>query len=196
MIQRRQIIIALASTCAMPTAALAVPTHYTLVPSGSRVGFQFNLNGIAQTGTIPVEQAKITIDPQQLVASRVEVTLNVTKARTGLIFITQVMTGPEVLDATRFPTIRFVSRHVILGATGRLSGGAKIIGDLTLRGVTKPVTLQAAIYRSRGTAANDLSQLDVTLNGRISRAAFGADGFSDLVSDTVALNIQAQIRAS
>lgn len=196
MIQRRQIIVGLASTCAMPTAALAVPTHYTLVPSGSRVGFQFNLNGIAQTGTIPVEQAKITIDPLQLAASRVEVTLNVTKARTGLIFITQVMTGPEVLDATRFPTIRFVSRRVILGAAGRLSGGAKIIGDLTLRGVTKPVTLQAAIYRSRGTAANDLSQLDVTLNGRISRAAFGADGFSDLVSDTVALNIQAQIRAS
>lgn len=193
MIPRRQALIALASACALPNAALASPIRYTLDPEKSHVSFQFKLNGITQTGSMPISRAEITIDPEQLAASQVDVTLNVGRARTGLIFVTQTMTGPEVLDVAQFPTIRFVSRRVILGAHGRLSEGAKIIGDLTLHGVTKPVTLQAALYRRRGAAVDDLSQLDVVLRGNISRAEFGADGFADLVADRVSLDIRARI---
>lgn len=196
MISRRRTLLTLASLCALPRAALAAPVRYALVPDKSRIGFKFTLNGMSQTGTMPIERADIIIDPQQLSASRVDVTLNVARARTGLIFVTKVMTGPDVLDAAQFPTIRFVSRKIILGEAGRISGGAKMSGDLTLHGVTKPITLQAGLYRPRGTPADDLSQLDIVMNGHLNRRHFGASGFPDLVADTVTLNISARIKAA
>lgn len=199
MFQRRHALIALASASAcayvLPSAAFAAPTRYKLDPQNSHVGFRYRLNGASQNGSMVIKQATIIVDPQNLAASKVDVTLDVIRARTGLAFITQVMTGPEILDAAQFPTIRFVSRRIILGATGRISEGAKITGDLTLRGVTRSITLNAALYRRPGTSARDLSQLDVELSGGLNRHDFGASGYPKLVSKTVILNIKARIRA-
>jgi polyisoprenoid-binding protein YceI len=196
MFQRRHALMMLASSCSLPTTALAAPTRYQLDLAQSHVGFKFKLNGVAQSGSMPVERANITIDPQNLSASRIDVTVAAARARTGLIFITQAMTGAEVLNTAQFPTIRFVSRRIILGASGRISDGARIGGELTVRGVTKLVTLQAALYRPSGSAPDDLNQLDVVLNGGLNRHDFGASGFPGLVADTVVLDIRARINAA
>ncbi|NIZ59664.1 hypothetical protein DL239_01605 [Sedimentitalea sp. CY04] len=195
MFQRRHALIMLATGCVLPSTALGAPIRYQLDPDHSQVGFRFKLNGTTQSGSMPVERADITVDPQNLSASRVDVTVTAARARTGLIFITQAMTSPEVLDTAQFPTIRFVSRRIALGASGRISNGARITGDLTLRGITRPITLQAALYRQRGTAPDDLRQLDVVLSGGLNRNHFGASGFPNLVADTVALDIRARITA-
>ena len=196
MFQRRHALILLASSCALPSTALAAPTRYQLDPDHSHVGFKFKLNGIAQNGSMPVERADITIDPQNLSTSRIDVAVTAARARTGLVFITQALASPGVLNSAQFPTIRFVSRRITLGASGRISDGAQITGDLTVRGRTKSVTLQAALYRPRGTAPDDLSQLDVVLRGGLNRHDFGASGFPDLVADTVILDIRARINAA
>lgn len=148
-------------------AAQAKPTRYTLDTQTSSVGFFFTLSGTAQRGTMPVKRADIIIDPQNLTASTVDVLVDVVGARTGLFFATQAMTGAEVLDAARFPTIRFVSTKVQLGAGGRLSDGARISGDLTVRNVTRPITLEASLYRSAGSASDDLRHLMIRLRGQI-----------------------------
>ena len=196
MFQRRHALILLASSCALPSTALAAPTRYQLEPDHSHVGFKFKLNGIAQNGSMPVERADITIDPQNLSTSRIDVAVTAARARTGLVFITQALASPGVLNSAQFPTIRFVSRRITLGASGRISDGAQINGDLTVRGITRSVTLQAALYRPRGTAPDDLSQLDVVLRGGLNRHDFGASGFPDLVADTVILDIRARINAA
>ena len=183
-------------TTALASVTQAAPTRYTLNEGDSNVGFSFVMGGGAQKGTMPVQSAEIIIDPENLAASHVDVSVSVAGARTGFIFATQAMIGPDVLDATHFPTIRFVSRAVQLAPDGRLSGGARITGDLTLRGITQPVTLQANLYRQRGSAINDLSSLTVQLTGQVSRSAFGAVGYPDLVADLVGLDITAVIRAS
>jgi polyisoprenoid-binding protein YceI len=196
---RRTAMTALA--CLVPAFSLAsvsqaAPTRYTLNKGDSNVGFSFVMGGSAQKGTMPVQNAKITIDPSNLAASQVDVSVSVAGARTGLIFATQALIGPDVLNAAQYPTIRFVSRSVKLAADGRLSGGARVLGDLTLHGVTRPVTLNANLYRQRGSAADDLSHLTVQLTGQISRSAFGAVGYPDLVADAVGLDITAVISAS
>jgi polyisoprenoid-binding protein YceI len=45
--------------------------------------------------------------------------------------------GKDVLNAAKFPQIRFVSASV----NGNISGAFQVAGELTIRGVTKPVTL-------------------------------------------------------
>ena len=98
------------------------------------------------------------------------------------------MKGPQVLNTDRFPEIRFRSTSI----TGDLRG-ARVTGDLTVRGVTRPVTLNAGLYRQSGTEICDRSRLIVQLTGSISRAAFGADGFPGFVDDEINLNIIARI---
>ena len=99
-----------------------------------------------------------------------------------------------MLGVDEFPRIRFKSRRVQLGPDGRISGGAKITGDLTLRDITRPITLDAALYRAPGSAVDDLERLSAQLTGSLSRAAFGATGYAQLVADTVTLDIRAKIR--
>ncbi len=197
---RRQILLGLTGLASVtglataPTALWAANTGYALDLDTTDVGFEFCINGIWQTGSMPITSSSIDLDPNRLDATRVSVSLNAAAAKTGFILATRAMTGPEVLDVARFPSISFTSRRIILGPRGRLSGGAQIIGDLTLRGVTRPITLEAELYRPIGSAPNDLSRLDFNLSGSLSRAAYGASGFTTLVKDTVRLTIRASIQ--
>ncbi|CUH98035.1 YceI family protein [Leisingera aquaemixtae] len=193
-IQRRRLLAGLSAALLAPQALMAAPLPYRLVPSATDVRFTFLLNGQPQQGRLPVRAARIRIDPQNLARSEADITLDARRARTGLVFATEALKSPGILDAARHPDIRFRSTRVRLGPDGRLSGGAQITGDLTLRGTTRPVTLQAALYRRPGSAPDDLRQLDVHLTGALSRAAFGANGYAGLVADRVSLAIRARIR--
>ncbi len=181
------------SLAALPLRA--APQAYMLNGTASSIGFQFVINGVSQTGTMPVARADLLIDPTDLAASQVLVDVQADQARTGMFVATQALKSPGVLDTARFPVIRFVSRSVQLASDGRLSDGARITGDLTLRGVTHPVTLDAQLFRPPGTAPDDLRQLTVELTGAVSRSAFGAAAYAGLVDDTVKLDIRAVIVA-
>ncbi|MEM9551759.1 MAG: YceI family protein [Pseudomonadota bacterium] len=185
-----------AVTCTTPGFAAARPTRYVLDPNRSTVAFSYRLNGTPSSGTMPVTRADIVVDPENLSASQVDVSVSVARARTGLVFVTQALKSAEVLDAARFPEVRFVSESVALAANGRLSDGATITGRVTLRGVTRRLSFRANVYRQPGSAANDLENLTVQLTGAISRSAFGASGFANYVDDEVTLDIQAAIRAA
>lgn len=193
---RRSFLAAAGALALSTTAGLAAPRRYGLAADASSVGFIYTLSGAAQKGNMPISTADIRIDADTLTNSRVDVSVSVAKARTGLIFATDALKSPEVLDADRFPTIRFISTRVTLGAGGRLSDGASLTGNLTVRGVTRPVTFQAAVYRQAGSSAGDLDNLQVNLKGAISRSAFGATGYSDLVADRIDLDIRAAVRAA
>lgn len=198
---RRQILLGLLGLAAgtgltsipapLAAASQSQTPGYVLDLAATEVTFGFRLNGIWQNGTMPIFSSKVELDPRRLTETRVSVSLDARSARTGLIFATKAMTGPEVLDVAHFPTIRFVTRRVLLGPEGRLSNGAELIGDLTLRGITLPLSLQIALFRRTGSAVDDLSRLDVTLQGSLSRAAYGASGYVGLVGDTVRLDIRA-----
>lgn len=191
----RRLALVILACAALPGRGRAVPRRYRLDPDGTRVGFGFLLKGIPHAATIPVTRASLQIDPDDLARARIAVTLDATAARAGLFYATEAMRGPGVLDAAHHPEIRFVSTAIRLGPGGRLSGGARVRGLLTLRGVTRPVEMDAALYRPQGSAPDDLDDLTVHLRGAVSRAAFGATGHADLVADTVTLDITARIRA-
>lgn len=174
----------------------AAPRRYDLQAAGSTISFAFSVNGTAQTGTVPVTQADIRVDPQNLANSSADVTADIRAAKTGLIFVTQALLSAEVLDVQNHPNVRFVSNRIALGQNGRISEGARIDGALTLRGVTLPLQLDANLSRPAGTPPDDLSVLLVRLTGRLNRGDFGATGYPKLVAEPVDLDIRAEIRAS
>lgn len=190
---RRAMMAAGLASCATPL--LAARQAYELVAEGSTVSFIFTTGGAAQSGTIPVKTTNITVDTRDLSRSSAEVTADVRNVTSSIIFITQAIKSPELLDAENHPLVRFSSTAVRLGARGRISEGAIISGDLTLRGVTQPIALQATLSRPAGTPPDDLSVLYIKLNGALSRAEYGATGYASLAEDRVELDIRAEIRA-
>lgn len=187
---RRTVIAGLA---ALPLAAHAKPTRYNLQADRSTVGFIYRLAGVATKGSMPVKSAVVVIDPDALTRSTIDVSVDVRRAKAGMIFATEALKAPSVLDAKGHPTIRFRSTAIRLNGQGRLSDGAKIDGQLTIKGVTKPVTLDVALFRQVGTEAGDLSRLSFQVKGRVSRSAFRASGYGDLVQDAIDLDITARV---
>ncbi len=169
--------------------AWAAQTRYALDPQGSTVGFAWDFGADEIKGNMPVAQADLALDFANLPNSTVTVAVDVTGAEAGFPFASQAMKGPRVLDAGQYPHITFVS-----SAIRRDGDGARIDGSITVRGVTRPMVLAAHLYRAEGSATADLSRLTVILTGALSRAAFGADGWSDLAGDEVRLNIRAVLR--
>ncbi len=189
--RRQTLSLFLLATLSSQVSAAQVP--YRLDPDATSVEFSYVLSGVPQNGTMPISNADIRIDASQLTNSRVSVSLDVSGARTKLPFARSAMLSRDVLNAAEFPTIRFNSTHISLGADGRLSDGSTITGDLTIRGVTRPITLQASFYRQRGSNPDDLGTLSIRLTGALNRNDFGATGYADLVGELVGLDIRAEI---
>jgi polyisoprenoid-binding protein YceI len=168
--------------------ALAAPADYVLEPEASTVGFETDFGQKQITGRMPVAQADLTLDFDAVANSKVMVVLDVAHASASFPFAADAMKGATVLDAKTYPTIRFESTSV--KAAGN---GAKVKGQLTIRGVTQTVTMNARIFRQDGRAKGDLSHLTIQLTGAVNRSAFGAVGWSDMVGDEVRLDIVARI---
>ena len=173
---------------ALPHLSQAAPVNYTLQPEASTVGFETDFGPDKITGRMPVTAASLTLDFQHIAGSTVAVTLDVGHAEASFPFAAQAMRGPKVLDAQEFPTISFQSTAV--AADG---DGAAVKGNISIRGVTRPATLHAVIFRQQGSADGDLSHLTIHLTGAVARSDFGATGWADMVGDEVRLDILARI---
>lgn len=77
----------------------------------------------------------------------------------------------DFLDVASFPTIRFVSRRVI-GASASPGAAFKVVGDLTIHGVTREVTLDAT-YEGRGRDPWGGERVSFSADTRIDRREFG-----------------------
>ncbi len=165
------------------------PNHTIVRWTVDHLGFStyFGLFGDV-TGTL-------TLDPKNPNAAKVDVTIPVAKVTTASAGLTAHLLRPAK-DAAGKPDFfgaapadaRFVSTAVV--AKGQT---AKITGNLTLNGVTKPVTLDAAFYGAGKMAMGGPAKENVgfTAKTTIKRSDFGVMGALPLVSDAVELDITA-----
>ena len=167
---------------------LADPVPYTLDSRQSKAEFTYRFEDGPGRGVLPFTAAEITLDFDTLSSSKVAATLSAKDIKSGIIFVTDTLRGPKMLDTATHPTITFNSTSV----TGRIPK-AKVTGNLTLRGITRPITLDAELFRPKGTSPNDLSRLIIILTGTLNRHDFGISGFPGLVDPMVTLNITGHI---
>jgi len=195
-VHRRQFLTTSLFTLACPSLLGAAQRPYRLGANGATIRYTFRLNGLPVTGTMPVNRADLTIDPGNLANSTAEVTADARRARTGPVFATEALKSPGVLNADTFPLVRFRSTRVILAPDDHISGGAVLEGQLTLRGVSQPIRFDANLYRHSGSTPSDLSRLTATLRGQLNRRDYGIVNYPDLVADTVAVSVDAEITAA
>lgn len=119
---------------ALSTPALAA--DYVQAP-GSTLAFAGKYQGEVFVGRFPGFSTRLSFDPRQLEAARLEVTIPMATATTRNADYDGEMRGAAFFDAAKFPQARFVAGKF------RALGGNRYAADgtLTLRGARKPVTL-------------------------------------------------------
>jgi polyisoprenoid-binding protein YceI len=182
----RPVLAALILHLALALPALAAPIAYRLDPEASTVSFETDFGPDIITGSIPLKLADLRLDFDDVANCTVSVALDVTGATASFPFAAQALRGPKVLDAASHPQMTFESTSV-----AGVGEAAEVTGNLTIRGVTRPVTLKAEVFRPQGSAADDRSRL----TGRVNRSDFGATGWLDMVGDEVRIVITARIDA-
>lgn len=160
-------------------------THAQIVWSVSHFGFNdyFGLFG-EPTGTL-------TLDPAKPNDAKVIIDIPINQVATSSKGLTEHMLRPgkdgkaaDFFDVTAHPSAKFVSTSVV--ATGST---AKIMGNLTLNGVTKPVTLDTTFI---GTGTNPFRRKETVgfhATTKIKRSDWGMGYALPLVGDEVSLTI-------
>ncbi len=173
----------------LSTAVFAETIKYDLVKDKSNVGFTYMFGQNPNNGQFVDYDADIAINFDVASRSKVDVTLRTDTAKAGFAFATSALRSKSVLHAKQFPNIRFVSKSV------RAAGnGAIIKGDVTVRGITKPLTLNAVLLRDPGTQASERNDLRMRITGKLNRHDFGASGYPDQVGPDLAIRIDARIK--
>jgi polyisoprenoid-binding protein YceI len=129
--------------------ALAAPEVYTLDPAHTSVGFTIRHIVSYIPGHFNTFSGRITLDRENLAASTVTADIETQSIDTGDEKRDTHLRTPQFFDVEKFPKITFVSRSVTVAAKDRL----KVAGDLTMKGVTKPVVLDVTILGFAGSKA-------------------------------------------
>ncbi|HEY4324023.1 MAG TPA: YceI family protein [Mucilaginibacter sp.] len=118
--------------------------------------------------------------------AKIDLTVNTTSINTDVDYRDKDLKSENYFDVAKFPTMTFASNAITPVSTNHY----KLTGDLTLHGVTKPVTLDLWY---RGTITNPMSKKDdagFKLTGAIKRSDFNfaPQAGTSMLSDEVIIN--------
>jgi polyisoprenoid-binding protein YceI len=186
----RNLIVALVITGLSPAAS--ANETYKFDPSGSTIGFNVHQFLGTTHGKFSKFSGTIDIDREHPENSSVTAQIDVRSIDTRIKKRDDHLRSPEFFNVEKFPNMTFKSRSV--KRTGPQSGD--ILGDLTMHGVTKPITLHVKLL----TPASDTSRTRWSVTTEpITRRDFNlmfapATETVSGVSQTVAINIEVEAR--
>jgi polyisoprenoid-binding protein YceI len=126
------------ATLAWPVAAAAQNATWTIDSGHSAASFSVRHMVIANVrGEFGGPVGTASFDPSDLSTLRIDATIDARTINTRNADRDKDLRSDLFFDVAKYPRITFKSRSVIVAAPGKLN----VAGDLTIRGVTKPVTL-------------------------------------------------------
>jgi len=151
----------------------------------TQIAFKVNHLGFnAYHGLFGDSTGTLTLDPAKPNAAKVDIEIPMSGITTTNAKLTEHLKGADFFDAAKFPTARFQSTSVNASGTS-----ATITGNLTLKGVTKPVTLDAKFIGAGKGPMNGLETVGFEATGSIKRSDFGISYGIPFVPDDVPLEI-------
>lgn len=138
-----------AALAAALSAAPAAAVEYARVDGAkSSLGFISKQMGVAVDGRFKRFQTTLRFDPAKPAAGKAEFRLELASIDTGVREADEEVVGKDWFDVARHPQASFVSREVKALGGGRFEA----LGDLTIKGVTRPVRAPFTFKESAGRA--------------------------------------------
>ena len=156
------------------------PNHTQVFWSVDHLGFSILEGGFGSpTGSL-------TLDPKNPNAATLSLTFPMTAITTTASIFKEHLSSAQWFDVAKFPEATFVSTKVV--ASGN---SAQITGNLTIKGITKQVTLAAQFHGAGNNGPQRTLNIGFTATGTVKRSDFGLNGAIPMVDDQVKLRINA-----
>ncbi|MEZ3500324.1 YceI family protein [Pantoea sp. KPR_PJ] len=161
------------------------PAHTSVIMTWTHFGFSHPTADIADT------KGTLVFDSENPAASRVDVTLPITHIDSHVAALTKEFKGPEYFDTAKYPTATFHSTKVVAKGDNKFD----VEGNLTLKGITKPVTLHATLNKQGEHPMVKKQAIGFDATGTIKRSDFKLDKYVPAVGDDVTLTISTEAYA-
>ncbi|MDF3982604.1 YceI family protein [Luteibacter sp. PPL554] len=178
--------LALAGLLATAGTAVADPATYQLDPTHTMVLFSWNHFGFSNpSADLNNVQGTLVYDEKDPSKSSVDVTLPLSGLDTFVPKLDEHLKSADFLDATKYPNITFKSTKVSAAGKGKL----KVTGDLTVHGVTKPVTLDVTVNKVGDHPMLKVPAVGFDATATLKRSDFGVGAYVPNVSDEIKVRI-------
>lgn len=158
-------------------------THGYITFTYSHLGFSNPRVGFNRFDTV------LELDSSNPENSTVEVTIDASSIDSRVAEFNEHLNGKDFFNTAEYPTIYFKSTKV--EPTGVNS--FDVIGDLTILGTTKSVTLATRINKAANHPMRNVPTVGVSASARLKRSDWGLDAYVPAVSDEVELSIEAEL---
>ena len=176
-------VLALATAVSAP--AFAAPETYVIDGSHTFPRFSYSHFGLSkQLSRFDKPSGTIVLDKEAKTGS-VDIVIDTTSVDTGFPVFNGHIQGADFLDTTAFPTATFKSTKVVFKG----DAPTEVQGDLTIKGVTKPVTLTVTSFVAMPHPMLQKDAIGANATTVIKRTDFNAGKYAPNVGDDVTIDI-------
>ena len=181
----KRLSVATALFAAVLSSAVAAPVTYNVDQSHTYPRFSYSHLGLSsQTSSFSKTTGTVVFDAAAKTGS-VDITIDMKTVNTGFADFNGHIQGEDFLDTAKFPTATFKSSRVVFEGDKPKS----IEGTLTIKGVSKPVTLTVTSFAALQHPMAKKQALGANAYTVIKRSEFNAGKYVPLVSDEVSIDI-------
>ena len=176
-------VLALATAVSAP--AFAAPETYVIDGSHTFPRFSYSHFGLSkQLSRFDKTSGTIVLD-KEAKTGPVDIVIDTTSVDTGFPVFNGHIQGADFLDTTAFPTATFKSTKVVFKG----DAPTEVQGDLTIKGVTKPVTLTVTSFVAMPHPMLQKDAIGANATTVIKRTDFNAGKYAPNVGDDVTIDI-------
>ena len=187
----KQLSLATALFAALAGSAIAAPVTYNVDGSHTFPRFSYSHFGYStQLSSFKNTSGKVVFDAEAKTGS-VDITIDAKSVNTGFDDFNGHIQGEDFLDTAKYPTATFKSTKVVFEGDKPKS----IEGNLTIKGVTKPVTLTVTSFQAMPHPMMKKPALGANAFTTIKRSEFNAGKFAPYVGDEVRIDIAIEAMA-
>jgi len=176
---------ALVVSATAATAAFAAPETYNIDPTHTFPSFSYSHFGMStQVSKFDKTTGTVTLDKEAKTGA-VDITIDMTSVNTGYSTFDEHIQGEDFLDTAKYPTATFKSTKVVLEG----DKPAKVEGNLTLKGITRPVTLTLTSFHTMPHPMVKKDALGANATTKVKRTDFNMGKNAPYVGDEVTIDI-------
>ena len=170
---------------ALSASAFAAPETYVVDPDHTFPRFEYSHFGYStQLSRFDRTSGKVVYDKAAKTGS-VDVVIDMKSVNTGSTLFNEHIQAANFLDTAAYPTATFKSNRVHFEG----DNVAKIDGTLTIKGISKPVTLEVTSFRNAMHPMANKDAIGANATTRIKRSDFNAAKYAPHVGDELTLTI-------
>ncbi|MBJ9424688.1 YceI family protein [Acinetobacter seifertii] len=175
------------------TVTLAAPVDYKIDPTHTATVFSWNHFGFSTpSANFSDIQGVIKVDNAKPANSSVDVTIPLSSVNTNVPALDKEFQQEAWFNAAKYPNITFKSTKV----ETRDKKHFKITGDLTVKGVTKPVVLDAVLNKQGEHPMAKVPAIGFNATTSFNRSEFGLGSYVPNVGDKITVNITTEATAA